>query len=210
MEEDTGERQKGEKQEEAARKDFLVERMEETEPQTKQQTEPEGQNQERAEQKKDRAFAAELQKGKQTKTADSAKKKEIPEQSGEEDEKAAGELWGTWTAWLSEKGIFAAGILLLLTAAVLGIRLLWLHSAVLYCYNGGEEYRRLAVVHLRRRKEEFELELPQELLEQRGKPRYRLLLNNRLVKQCGSMDLVLKSEEHRARYPLEECVDFVL
>lgn len=212
--EETGEQQrKGGEQEKAEQKKFLVERMQEAVPRTEQeegQKQEEGQEQEQTGRKKDEAAEAAYQKRLQSSTEGIAEKGETAEQSGNGGQKADGGWQRAWTAWLSEKGFFIAGILLLLTAAALGIRLLWLHSAVLYCYNGGEEYRRLAVVLLRRRREEFELELPPELLEQRGTPRYRLLLKNRLVKQCGSMDLVLKSEERRARYPLEECVDFVL
>ena len=66
------------------------------------------------------------------------------------------------------------------------------------------------MLHLRKRQEEFELELPEEMLRMSGTPRYRILLQNRLVKHCTGMDLVLKSEDCRMRYALEECVDFVL
>ena len=103
-----------------------------------------------------------------------------------------------------------AGMACILIAGGLFIRLSRLHSVVLYCYDGGEEYRKLGVLHLRKRQEEFELELPEEMLRMSGTPRYRILLQNRLVKHCTGMDLVLKSEDCRMRYPLEECVDFVL
>lgn len=103
-----------------------------------------------------------------------------------------------------------AGMACILIAGGLFIRLSRLHSVVLYCYDGGEEYRKLGVLHLRKRQEAFELELPEEMLRMSGTPRYRILLQNRLVKHCTGMDLVLKSEDCRMRYPLEECVDFVL
>lgn len=103
-----------------------------------------------------------------------------------------------------------AGMACILIAAGLFVRLSRLHSVVLYCYDGGEEYRKLGVLHLRKKQEEFELELPEEMLRMSGTPRYRILLQNRLVKHCTGMDLVLKSEDCRMRYPLEECVDFVL
>ena len=103
-----------------------------------------------------------------------------------------------------------AGMACILIAGGLFVRLSRLHSVVLYCYDGGEEYRKLGVLHLRKRQEEFELELPEEMLRMSGTPRYRILLQNRLVKHCAGMDLVLKSEDCRMRYPLEECVDFVL
>lgn len=104
----------------------------------------------------------------------------------------------------------AAGGVLIAAGVFLLLRLLWMQSAVLYCYNGGEEYRRLAIFLLKRKKEEFELYLPDSVLETTGMPRYRLLVRGELVKRYGSMDLVVRSEAHKLRHPLEECVDFVL
>lgn len=106
--------------------------------------------------------------------------------------------------------IRAVGGLLIIIGVLLWLRLLWMQSAVLYCYNGGEEYRRLAILLLRRKREEFELYLPDSVLETTGMPRYRLLVREGLVKRHGSMDLVVRSEAHKLRHPLEECVDFVL
>ena len=99
---------------------------------------------------------------------------------------------------------------LIMAASLLLLRLIWLHSAVLYCYNGGEEYKRVALLHLKRKKQEFELYLPEYLLETRGTPRYRLMLKEKLVKRHGGVDLVVHGEDYKLRQPLEECVDFVL
>ena len=103
----------------------------------------------------------------------------------------------------------AGGILLALGLGML-FRIFWLQSAVLYCYNGGEEYKRIGWLHLRRKKQEFELYLPEELLEIRGMPHYRLMLKSRLVKKHEGEDLVVRGEDYKLRQPLEECVDFVL
>ena len=93
---------------------------------------------------------------------------------------------------------------------ILLLRLVWLHSAVLYCYNGGDEFRKLGLLYLKKEKDAFELYLPDYLLETAGTPRYRLMVKSRLVKKWGKMDLVVRSEEHKLRQPLEECIDFVL
>ncbi|MCH5270170.1 MAG: hypothetical protein J1E83_05420 [Lachnospiraceae bacterium] len=99
---------------------------------------------------------------------------------------------------------------LLVAGAGLLFRLIWLHSAVLYCYNGGEEYKRIGLLHLKRKKQEFELYLPEYMLETKGTPRYRLMFKGRLVKKHGGEDLVVHGEDYKLRQPLEECVDFVL
>lgn len=99
---------------------------------------------------------------------------------------------------------------LLVVGASLLFRLIWLHSAILYCYNGGEEYKRVGLLHLKKKKQEFELYLPEYLLETRGTPRYRLMFKKKLVKKHGGEDLVVHGEDYKLRQPLEECVDFVL
>ena len=103
----------------------------------------------------------------------------------------------------------AGGGLFLLGLGML-CRISWLYSAALYCYNGGEEYRRIGFLRLRKKKQELELYLPEELLEARGMPRYRLMLKRGLVKKHEGKDLVVRGEDYKLRQPLEECVDFVL
>lgn len=111
---------------------------------------------------------------------------------------------------LKESAGLIACILLSGIGILCGCRLLWLYSAELYCYDGGNEYRRLGFLHIRKRKKELELYLPDYVLTKTGTPRYRLVVKNRLVERFGKMDLVVYSDEHRLRRPLEECVDFVL
>lgn len=113
-------------------------------------------------------------------------------------------------SWIKERAVLIAGISLSCFGILWGCRMLWLYSVELYCYDGGNEYRRLGFLYIRRRKRELDLYLPDYILTKTGVPRYRLVVKNRLVKRFGKMDLVVHSDEHRLRRPLEECVDFVL
>lgn len=83
-----------------------------------------------------------------------------------------------------EQALFIAGAVLLLTGVFLLLRLLWLHSVVLYGYNGGENYKRLALLHLKKEKGQFFLYLPEYLLEGSRMPRYRLVLRQALIKKA--------------------------
>lgn len=111
---------------------------------------------------------------------------------------------------LKERAGLIAGITLLCFGILWGCRLLWLYSVELYCYDGGNEYRRLGLLYIRKRKKELDLYLPDYMLAKTGVPRYRLVVKDRLVKRFGKMDLVVHSDEYRQRRTLEECVDFVL
>lgn len=103
-----------------------------------------------------------------------------------------------------------AGMIMFLGIGALFIYLFWLHSAVLYCYDGGDAYQKLGLLRLKKEKDAFSLYLPDYLAEEAKSPRYRLLVKNRLVKRRSGMDLIVYNEEHKLRRPLEECVDFVL
>lgn len=111
---------------------------------------------------------------------------------------------------LKERAGLTAGITLFCFGILWGCRLLWLYSVELYCYDDGNEYRRLGLLYIRKRKKELDLYLPDYMLAKTGVPRYRLVVKDRLVKRFGKMDLVVHSDEYRQRRPLEECVDFVL
>ena len=102
------------------------------------------------------------------------------------------------------------GVFMIATALGILIRRFWMRSVVLYCYDGGEEYKKIALLFLKEEKEQFELFVPLHLLERKGTPRYRLAVKGSLVKRCNRMDIVVKSQEGRVRRPMEECVDFVL
>lgn len=113
-------------------------------------------------------------------------------------------------SWITENAGTVAGVLLSGFGLFWGCRLLWLYSVELYCYDDGNEYRRLGFLYIKKRKKALELYLPDYMLDKTGVPRYRLVVKDRLVKRFGKMDLVVYSDEHRLCRPLEDCVDFVL
>ena len=102
------------------------------------------------------------------------------------------------------------GIFLCVLAVGGLVYLLWLHTAVLYCYDGGEEYRKIGLFQIKRGKKELELYLPDYILQSTKAFRYRLMLKNRLVKRCQDRELVVYNEDNKLRQRVEECVDFVL
>ena len=112
--------------------------------------------------------------------------------------------------WFYKYGRIIAGVILIMGSLLWMGKAFWRQTAFLYCYNGGEEFRKLGLLHLKKRKSEFTLFLPDYLLDEAETPRYRLLIHKKLVKKYKEMDIVLQSEEHKLRQPLEECVDFVL
>lgn len=89
-------------------------------------------------------------------------------------------------------------------------RCLWRYSVILYCYDGGDTYRKLGVFFLHRREADMALYLPETLTETTDIFRYRLHLKRGLVKHCAGRELVVYSEDGELHRPLEECVDFVL
>lgn len=113
------------------------------------------------------------------------------------------------TSMLKSGGIWL-GVCLCVSSAGGFLYLFWLHSAVLYCYEGGEEYRKIGLFHIKKGKKELELYLPEYVLQSTKAFRYRLMLRNRLVKKCANHDLVVYNEDNKLRQQVEECVDFVL
>jgi len=112
--------------------------------------------------------------------------------------------------WLQQNGITCIGVLLCIFAAGSLVYLLWMHTAILYCYDGGEEYRKIGIFQIKRGKKELELYLPDYILQSTKAFRYRLMLRNRLVKRCQNRELVVYNEDNKLRQQVEECVDFVL
>lgn len=128
-----------------------------------------------------------------------------------EDMDTAKSSWpDTFRVFLNRYGWRASGFFLFAVCTIMIIRNLWIQTAFLYCYNGGEEFRKLGLLRLKKNKREFTLFLPDYLLNEAETPRYRLLIHKCLVKKHKEMDIVLQSEDHKLRQPLEECVDFVL
>ncbi len=111
--------------------------------------------------------------------------------------------------------IIKAGATMILGVAVLslaffGVSILWRKTAVLYCYDGGDAYKKLGLFFLRKNEENLELYLPEYLTESTDILRYRLLVKKGLVNKFSGRDLVVYSEDGALHRPLEECVDFVL
>lgn len=112
--------------------------------------------------------------------------------------------------WLQQNAITCIGFLLCVSATGGIVYLMWLHTAVLYCYDGGEAYRKIGLFQIKRGKKELEIYLPDYILQSTKAFRYRLMLRNRLVKRCGNQELVVYNEDNKLRQQVEECVDFVL
>ena len=110
---------------------------------------------------------------------------------------------------LTVTGAVLTGLLAVIALIGAG-RFIWQNSAVLYCYDGGDAYKRIGLFFLRKKEDGVELYLPEYLTETTDILRYRLLLKRGLVKKFAGSDLVVYSEDSELRRPLEECVDFVL
>lgn len=102
----------------------------------------------------------------------------------------------------------AGGAFILVAVCI--VRFFWINSAVLYCYDGGDEYKKLGIFFLHKNEDAVELYLPEYLTETTDILRYRLLLKKGLVKKFAGSDLTVYNEDSELRRPLEECVDFVL
>ncbi len=144
-----------------------------------------------------------------TPKVDSVIKADLEEQIEESDTARSGGI-SSIESWFFKYGRSIAGVILIMGSILWMGKAFWRQTAFLYCYNGGEEFRKLGLLHLKKRKSEFTLFLPDYLLDEAETPRYRLLIHKKLVKKYKEMDIVLQSEEHKLRQPLEECVDFVL
>ena len=88
--------------------------------------------------------------------------------------------------------IFGAAVLSL---AFFGVSILWRKTAVLYCYDGGDAYKKLGLFFLRKNEENLELYLPEYLTESTDILRYRLLVKKGLVNKFSGRDLVVYSED---------------
>lgn len=109
--------------------------------------------------------------------------------------------------------LFVGEVILGMTLFVILIlagRFLWTYSVILYCYDGGDAYRKLGVFFLHKKDDGMELYLPEYLTETTDVLRYRLHLKKGLVKRCEGEELLVYSEDGELRRPVEECVDFVL
>lgn len=135
---------------------------------------------------------------------------DLTQQQIEEPDTAKSAWTHSVNVFLKRYGWRVIGTILIIFSIFWLINKFWIQTVFLYCYNGGEEFRKLGLLRLKKNKKEFTLFLPDYLLDEAETPRYRLLVHKGLVKKYKKMELVLQSEDHKLRQPMEECVDFVL
>lgn len=121
----------------------------------------------------------------------------------------AGGLAGM-VSWIGANPLPAAGGMLLLAALLIGGYLFWYFGVDVYCYDGGEEYKRLGLLFVKKKQGSYELQFPDGITEDEGKERFRLVFKGRLIKQARHRKLTIHYGGRKILQSMEECVDFVL
>ena len=121
----------------------------------------------------------------------------------------AGGLAGM-VSWIGTNPLPAAGGMLLLAALLIGGYLFWYFGVDVYCYDGGEEYKRLGLLFVKKKQGAYELQFPDGITEDEGKERFRLVFKGRLIKQARHRRLTIHYGGRKILQSMEECVDFVL
>ena len=121
----------------------------------------------------------------------------------------AGGLAGR-VSWIGANPLPAAGGMLLLAALLIGGYLFWYFGVDVYCYDGGEEYKRLGLLFVKKKQGSYELQFPDGITEDEGKERFRLVFKGRLIKQARHRKLTIHYGGRKILQSMEECVDFVL
>lgn len=121
----------------------------------------------------------------------------------------AGGLAGM-VSWIGTNPLPAAGGMLLLAALLIGGYLFWYFGVDVYCYDGGEEYKRLGLLFVKKKQGSYELQFPDGITEDEGKERFRLVFKGRLIKQARHRKLTIHYGGRKILQSMEECVDFVL
>ncbi len=121
----------------------------------------------------------------------------------------AGGLAGM-VSWIGTNPLPAAGGMLLLAALLIGGYLFWYFGVDVYCYDGGEEYKRLGLLFVKKKQGSYELQFPDGITEDEGKERFRLVFKGRLIKQARHRRLTIHYGGRKILQSMEECVDFVL
>ena len=121
----------------------------------------------------------------------------------------AGGLAGM-VSWIGANPLPAAGGMLLLAALLIGGYLFWYFGVDVYCYDGGEEYKRLGLLFVKKKQGSYELQFPDGITEDEGKERFRLVFKGRLIKQARHRRLTIHYGGRKILQSMEECVDFVL
>lgn len=122
---------------------------------------------------------------------------------------SAGGLAGM-VSWIGANPLPAAGGVLLLAALLIGGYLFWYFGVDVYCYDGGEEYKRLGLLFVKKKQGSYELQFPDGITEDEGKERFRLVFKGRLIKQARHRRLTIHYGGRKILQSMEECVDFVL
>lgn len=129
--------------------------------------------------------------------------------SGAEGSKEDG-IFTTLQVLLSENLTdIVVGTVLLVAAAVVGI-LIWSHSVEVYCYDGGDSYKKLGVAIVKKSDGNYEMSLPENMTDSRNIPRYRLILKKNFAKHCKGMSLTILAGDRKLQQSMEECMDFAL
>lgn len=113
-------------------------------------------------------------------------------------------------SWIGTNPLPAAGGMLLLAALLIGGYLFWYFGVDVYCYDGGEEYKRLGLLFVKKKQGSYELQFPDGITEDEGKERFRLVFKGRLIKQARHRKLTIHYGGRKILQSMEECVDFVL
>lgn len=113
-------------------------------------------------------------------------------------------------SWIGKNPLPAAGGMLLLAALLIGGYLFWYFGVDVYCYDGGEEYKRLGLLFVKKKQGSYELQFPDGITEDEGKERFRLVFKGRLIKQARHRRLTIHYGGRKILQSMEECVDFVL
>ena len=121
----------------------------------------------------------------------------------------AGGLAGM-ASWIGANPLPAVGGMLLLAALLIGGYLFWYFGVDVYCYDGGEEYKRLGLLFVKKKQGSYELQFPDGITEDEGKERFRLVFKGRLIKQARHRKLTIHYGGRKILQSMEECVDFVL
>ena len=131
------------------------------------------------------------------------------ERSGAEDSKEDG-IFTALQGLLSENLTdIMVGTVLLVAAAVFGI-LIWSHSVEVYCYDGGDSYKKLGVAFVKKSNGNYEMSLPENMTDSKNIPRYRLILKKNFAKRCKGMSLTILTGNRKLQQSMEECMDFAL
>ncbi len=113
-------------------------------------------------------------------------------------------------SWIGANPLPAAGGVLLLAALLIGGYLFWYFGVDVYCYDGGEEYKRLGLLFVKKKQGSYELQFPDGITEDEGRERFRLVFKGRLIKQARHRRLTIHYGGRKILQSMEECVDFVL